>query len=617
LEATRRASNSDGRRSVGEASYYLARALNVRGGGDGDSEGSAPSDEVQKVAEEDDEDDDVVLASASDEDESVDNDSAPPDTTNDKNAMKELRKQWSSIPAVPSIEYPPTPDSMMMGEADTLGGLENDTQQQQSTTPKKAIIIMDGFSPYHGQYLAHMAHRIYGAAVIFILSDFMARYLYQVQQSTDHLSSRMPDLDNGNEVEAWLSELPSELQICGIYCESDSGLDDAEKLGVALGLYPRCHDGINEARRDKYLMNEMVGKVGRLDVVQQKSCGTLVEAEEFAIRLGLGEETASDSGNGNDGESSPLVVVKPLRGVASDDVHLCSDLPSLREAFSKILQSPIFGSSVAAKHEQVLIQEFATGTEYAIDVVCRDGERKAAALWRYDKRAVNGAPFVYHATELVPARKNDDDDGKEGETAVEEAVCNYVFGALDALGIRWGLSHVEVIAETSPTTGKIRVRLVEVNCRQHNTDFIPLTNACVGYNALDMVLAAHLGNLDGGSDEDEGLPWDAVPILPATRAHGAIVHFVSHVEGRISRIRFDILEEMEDLPSVMDMHVYPQFMEVGNPIGKTVDIRTDTGWAHLMNDDEEEFRSDYARMVELMKDMFEVEEEMEEGGSSQ
>ena len=64
---------------------------------------------------------------------------------------------------------------------------------------------------------------------------------------------------------------------------------------------------------------------------------------------------------------------------------------------------------------------------------------------------------------------------------------------------------------------------------------------------------------------------------------------------------------MEDLSSVMDLYVYPQFMDVGSPIQKTVDIRSDTGWAHLMNNDEEEYQRDYTKLVELMKDMFEVE----------
>ena len=518
--------------------------------------------------------------------------------TNGEDAMQELRKKWSDItPATPTISYPVTDD--ILSDQNTLADIDDNhetpTSKEAEKQPTKAIIIMDGFSPYHGQYLSHAARHVYGAAVIHILSDFMTRYLYQVQEHIDHLSSRLPNLDRGEDVEAWMALLPPSFEICGIYCESDSGLGDAERLGVALGLYPRCHDGVNAARRDKFLMNQVVAEVGGLDVVKQQSCKTLEEAEDFARELGLSEEEEDD--DTKDNTSDVLVVVKPLRGVASDDVHLCSNLSSLRKAFAKIMHSPVFGSPTAAKHEQVLVQEFATGVEYAIDVVCRDGERKAAALWKYDKRAVNGAPFVYHSTQLVSA---------EGE--VEQEVCKYVFNALEALGIRWGLSHVEVIAETS-SEGKIRVRLVEVNCRQHNTNFMPICNACVGYNALDLVLAAHLGQNSEESDNQSSqrIPWEEVPTLPSTRAYGAIVHFVSHVEGKISQIRYDVLEEMEDLSSVMDLYVYPQFMDVGSPIQKTVDIRSDTGWAHLMNNDEEEYQRDYTKLVELMKDMFEVE----------
>jgi hypothetical protein len=83
-----------------------------------------------------------------------------------------------------------------------------------------------------------------------------------------------------------------------------------------------------------------------------------------------------------------------------------------------------------------------------------------------------------------------------------------------------------------------------------------------------------------------------VPILPRTLAHGAIVHFVCFVEGKISRIRYGILTEMKDLESVMDLEINPQFLEVGNEIHKTIDKRTDTGWTHLMNDDEEKFRKE-------------------------
>ena len=467
--------------------------------------------------------------------------------------LQELQKKWSSVPANPSITYPKNKNSQQ-----TLGDLHENNEKT------KAIIIMDGFCPYHGQYLSFAAREYFGAASIQVSSNFVTRYLYEVEGERDHLSSRLPNLESEQDVRGWMDQI-SDVEICGIYCESDSGLEDAERLGEVLGLQ-WCHDGVNPARRDKFLMNEVVANAG-LDTVKQKLCRSLEEAEAFSKGLGV-------------------VVVKPIRGVASDDVYLCDDLTSLREAFGKIHQSPLFGSAVEAKNEHVLVQEFATGVEYAIDVVCRDGERKVAALWKYDKRAVNGAPFVYHATELVSA-----------ENEVEKEVCHYVFQVLEALGIRWGLSHVEVIADSDE--GKVRVRLVEVNCRQHNTDFMPLTDACIGYNALDMVLESYLGTKQN---------WDSIPILPTIRAHGAIVHFVSHVKGTLSNIRYDTFQNMEELKSVVDMHIYPQFLDIGNSIEKTVDIRSDTGWAHIINKDEGEFRRDYDRLVEFMKVMFEVEE---------
>ncbi|KAL7449385.1 hypothetical protein ACHAWC_001451 [Mediolabrus comicus] len=563
-------------------SSLAAQTLNIRGGS---SSGSEKHEAMNTTTASDDGGDEKDSESGSD----------------NNNEMQSLRKEWCThTPALPSIEWPFR--DAMLHDGDTLPDLHDSTL----STKTKAIILMDGFCPYHGQYIAKAAHHLYGAAVIPVLSDFCTRYLFQVEKETDHLSNRIPDLSNGEEIAAWISLLPPSIEICGIYCESDSGLDDAERLGVALGLYPRCHDGVNVARRDKFAMNKVVSKAG-LDVVKQKSCKKLEEAEEFAKELGLDDAAPRSSEATN---TSTLVVVKPHRGVASDDVHLCSNMESLREAFTKIHSSPVFGSSTSAKHKSVLVQEFARGTEYAIDVVCRDGERKVAALWKYDKRSVNGAPFVYYATKLIPAA------GEGSNKDVEEAVCNYVFDALEALDIRWGLSHVEVIVSPNDTNAPDPIRvLVEVNCRQHNTDFIPLTNACVGYNALDMVLAAYLGEDDEPTSSHQypaeaahlRLPWREIPQLPTTRAHGAIIHFVSHVRGKISRINYDILQEMEDLPSVMDLTVYPQFMEVGNVIEKTIDIRSDSGWAHLMNDDEEEFQRDYNRLIELQKEMFEVE----------
>lgn len=524
----------------------------------------------------------------------------------------------------------------------------------------RGIVIVDNFSPYHGNYLSRMALEAYGAGVVSALSIYVTGYLFQEKGMTEHLTSRLPDMDSLEDVERWTNGIPFE--IVGIICESDSGLDDAERLGEALGLYPDRHDGFNPARRDKFLMNEACQRAG-LRVVRQKMCGSLEEALDFARELGVDEKDGGDDifvdgfreeseindqdkaadatkpianemynvennieveGGGNvDDQEKPTIpsntgvlglatnghtsgrvpsasgcrycVVKPSRGVASDDVHLCPDLDSVQDSYNKIKGSTVFGSMHGEKHASVLVQEFAAGTEYAVDIVSKAGHHKVAAIWRYDKRPANGAAFVYHATELVDA-----------DTDVGRKVCEYAMASLDALNVHWGISHNEVIVDEEGP------RLVELNLRQHNTDFAPLSSACIGYNALDMLLAAYLGDADEfpPNTEHKRLVWDSLPDLPVTRAYGAIVHLVSHTEGTLTGINVQALEEIEEMSSVLAMELYPQYTTIGEHIEKTVDIRTDSGWLHIMNDDPNQFKSDYDRIVDLMPHMFAVDEDV-------
>lgn len=50
----------------------------------------------------------------------------------------------------------------------------------------------------------------------------------------------------------------------------------------------------------------------------------------------------------------------------------------------------------------MLLQEYLQGVEYVVDTVSRNGVHKCVAIWRYDKREFNGAPFVYFGMQLLP-----------------------------------------------------------------------------------------------------------------------------------------------------------------------------------------------------------------------
>ena len=148
-----------------------------------------------------------------------------------------------------------------------------------------------------------------------------------------------------------------------------------------------------EARRDKYLTNQVVGDNG-LRVVRQKLCSTLDEAIAFArdtLHLSTAASSASlDStddltstpgviqqadksigllGKGSNfptglnidnnqssisSPSSTYCVVKPCRGVASDDVQFCQTLDEIKNAFQQIHQTPVFGCASGTRHESVV-----------------------------------------------------------------------------------------------------------------------------------------------------------------------------------------------------------------------------------------------------------------------
>lgn len=463
----------------------------------------------------------------------------------------------------------------------------------QEGPPEKVLVLMDGFCPYHGGYLAARARDIPGVAVVHVLSDYLRGYLLQQggESAEDLERMRMPA--SAEDVQAWNDHIimgggegedsKKNVRFVAVYCESDSGLADAERLRQLLGVECQDEPAVSEARRHKYLMQQTVASAGALAVAKQKLCESVDEAQAFAQELFL-SNNINDSGT----SSNVRCVVKPFRGVASESVHLCESIEEVVSAWDKITTTQVFGS-VGQQHTNVLVQEFLDGTEYAVDVVSRNGEHKVAAIWRYVKQPANGAAFCYFKTELVDAASS-------SETSVIEDICFYVAASLTALGIRWGVSHTEVIVPKDGADDKRGPMLVEVNCRQHNMDFLPLTMACIGYNALDMTLAAMLG------DDDD---WSGFPDRPTLRAHGCMVHLVNYAASGRLKQNFH-LQDMVDLPSVMDCEVYEAFCTPGALIEPTVDIRSDAGWAQLVNEDRDALQRDYEQIVEWMPTMFET-----------
>lgn len=524
--------------------------------------------------------------------------------------------------------------SKIWGVLSERGG-SYDNNGTEKKTVHRVLILMDVFCGYHGLYLTDMALEVYGVRCVHVLSEYMANYFASRQQdeNDDMPLPPIPRMPSSPEeaiewqrdlVEKLLNDQKSigrnynDIEIKGLICESDPGLDDAERLSAWLNV--TNHNGYNEARRNKFLtISTLASK--EIPTVQQKLCGTVKEAIDFAT-----EQFSS--------LSAKVVVVKPIRGCASDDVFLCESLESVHSAYETIKGSTVLGSPTK-KHESVLIQEYAVGQEYAVDTVSKDGKMKIAAVWKYDKRPQpatieqgmvtddeptineennqnNGGSDqmdgryrqVYYATKLY----DDGDDAVKNEEndPLLPGIYQYLDDCFNALDIQWGITHSELIITSDGP------RLVEVNCRQHNMDFVPLTDNAIGYNLYDMLLAAYFGDDDDQDIEpdvnkDARVKWDLLPDYPSTRMNAAMVHLVNDKKGILKGLNKNALYEIQAMDSVLDLEVFPEFLEPGiSMIEPTVDIKSDAGWIQLLHPDREIFQRDFERIMELMPTLFEI-----------
>lgn len=282
-------------------------------------------------------------------------------------------------------------------------------------------------------------------------------------------------------------------------------------------------------------------------------------------------------------------------------------------AWNTITSSQIFGATGSTTavssspprepspqyHTNVLVQEYLYGTEYAIDVVSRNGEHKVTAVWRYEKNASRrgynnqgnnntNAPFCYYRTELI--------DETMVDPELFETICQYVTQSLTALGVRYGVSHNEVMV---PFNRPHQPYLIEINCRQHNMDFIPIVMNCLGYNAIDVTMIAYLG---------DDATWDSIPCRPPVlRRYGSMVHLVNSAPAGYLWNNHPILDRMMKLDSVYDAEVYEKFCTAGCYIASpTLDIRSDAGWVQLIHDDADVIERDYLQIVDWMPRMFQT-----------
>ncbi|WP_051861691.1 ATP-grasp domain-containing protein [Streptomyces ochraceiscleroticus] len=206
---------------------------------------------------------------------------------------------------------------------------------------------------------------------------------------------------------------------------SEFGVTLADELAEALGVPHHRHE-LRAARRDKYWMARALADAG------VPHAGTEAVRSEEELRTVL------------DRWGTFPVVVKPFNSAGSDGCHICPDAGRALDAFRANSGRRNLMGEV---NDGVLVQQFLEGPQYIVNTVSMAGRHLLAEIYAERIDREQGAPVLRH---IVSRRTLDE---------AETELVAYVMRCLDALGVREGAAHTEVILTADGP------RLVEVNSR--------------------------------------------------------------------------------------------------------------------------------------------------------
>lgn len=337
---------------------------------------------------------------------------------------------------------------------------------------------------------------------------------------------------------------------------SEPGVLLSDALSERLGL-PSNGTAQSRCRRDKSEMAAAVRAAG-LRAVQELKTGDVEEAIAWASQR----------------DDWP-VVVKPLDSAGTDGVALCEDADAIRTAFAAVLGRP---NALQGANEQLLVQELLKGTQLFCDSVSWDGVHHVSEVWRDTKIRIEGN-LAYDFEELL------DFHGEQ-----QDQVVPYVKAVLDALGIKYGPAHTEVmLTKDGPV-------LVESGARLHGSIRDDVVDRCTPSH-VTVTVDAYL------RPETVAARAAAEPEYTLENASRCVM-LISHQRGRV--VSDAGMRAVEALPTYAGSISMAQ---AGEEITPTVDLFSCPGIVYLVGPDRDELKRDYDRLREIEREqgIFEVE----------
>ncbi|GGZ03518.1 ATP-grasp domain-containing protein [Streptomyces poonensis] len=282
------------------------------------------------------------------------------------------------------------------------------------------------------------------------------------------------------------------------------GVELADRISEMLGL---ASNGtrLSTARRHKYTQIETIKAAG-LPGTRQHLATSARDAADWHHTLG------------------GRVVVKPVRSAGNDGVTFCASPDETAAAYEEISAAT---NIFSLRNEGVVVQEHLGGTEYVVNTVSCDGRHRATDVWRYQKISANGV------TDRISAAVSVHDGTPERARLIE-----YGFEVLDALEVRYGPAHLEIMLTSDGP------RLVEAGIRLCGADAAYFAHLAAGESQIERTVDAYLR-------PDRFLTTVREP--HRTERHVAMAYLTSPVTGILAS--YPLLPQVTALESFHNVHI--------------------------------------------------------------
>jgi ATP-grasp domain-containing protein len=415
------------------------------------------------------------------------------------------------------------------------------------SAPEGAAVVVDAYSTG-----AKLAPRFAAAGlpVVHVQSDPRMPDFYLRSFRPEHF---VESIVHAGDLEATAAKVAAH-DPAFVAIGAEPGVELSDALSERLGL-PSNGSAGSRARRDKHAMAEALRAAG-LRAVEELKTEDPAAAAAWARQRGQWP-----------------VVVKPLDSAGTDGVSLCEDPAAVEAAFAALLGRP---NALRGANRELLVQEMLRGAQLFVNSVSWEGRHRISEVWQDNKRRIAGN-LVYDYEELHP---------RHG--AKQDAVVDYVEKVLDALGIRFGPAHTEVmLTESGPV-------LVESGARLHGSTRDDVIDRCTPSHA-SITAEAYVDPSSVARHAEQAYELSAAVYC---------VMLISQHEGRI--VGADGLRRIEELPTYAGSIA---MLGAGDELRRTVDLFSCPGMVYLVDPDRGRLQADYERLRELEADgLFELEE---------